>query len=143
VRIVYTPAEGDVQRYDFDPGKVNTMEAEAIEKATGLAWGEFGDKIQKGSAIALRALLWILQRRVHPTLKLADVQFQMDQISAEMDPDELRAAYEATVNDPDMPADKRARQLEYLEAEMAKAGIEPGEVPKAPGSAAVESTPAP
>jgi len=131
--LVYTPAEGDVQRYQFDPNSMPNFDAEAIERVTGWTLGEWGEKIQKGSVLATRALLWVLQRRTHPTLKFANVEFTTDQVSSEAEPAELIAARDAALEDDELTEDKRRIRLDAIYAEMDKAGIaRDTTAPKAP-----------
>lgn len=86
---VYQPDEGDRQEWWFDPHKIKTREAEAIEKKTGWDWEEFGTHLIKGSVVARRALLWMFLRRVHPVLKFEDLDFAVSEVTLEYSKEEL------------------------------------------------------
>lgn len=137
--LVYKPADGDEQRFQFSPEKMTSFEAESIERETGLTWQEFGEKLQRNSVIAMRALLWVLQRRVHPTLKLRDVSFAMSEVDIEAEPHELAAAREAVENDTTLSDEDRAAQLALIDEQVAKIGAEHA-VPKARGKNADSPT---
>lgn len=130
--LVFRPDEGDEQRYQFTPAKMSNFDAEAIERETGLTWAQFGEKLTQNSIIAMRALLWVLQRRQHPTLKYRDVSFQLDQVDVEPEPSELAAAREALLADDRLPDEERAAQLALVDEQIAKFGGEAA-VPKAHG----------
>jgi hypothetical protein len=89
VIVVYTPDEGEPQRWPFKPGRVMATEAEAIEKVTGYSFQEWGDAMEKGSATALRALVWILRKRHEdPTVRYRDVDFPLGAVEIEMEDDD-------------------------------------------------------
>jgi hypothetical protein len=133
VYLIYTPADDKEQRYHFDQASVTNFEAEGIERETGLTWTEFGERLQKNSVLALRALLWMLQRRVHPTLKFKDVHFLLGEVQAEMEPAELLAARENILAAGE--TDETADQLALIDAELAKLSVDPETpAPKAPAS---------
>lgn len=136
--LIYKPADGDEQRYHFDQASVTNFEAEGIERETGLTWTEFGERLQKNSVLALRALLWMLQRRVHPTLKFKDVSFKLGEVEAEMEPAELLAARENILAAGE--TDETAEQLALVDAELAKLGVDP-ETPAPKALASSDASP--
>jgi hypothetical protein len=117
--VTYKPDGGDVQEWSFHPRKMPSNEAEAIERATDMTWAEFSAQVMKGSVRARRALLWILLRRTHPTLKFADVAFTMDELDMSMDSAELAAMRTELekVDDDDV----RALALRQIDDEIAEA----------------------
>lgn len=88
---VYSPEDAERQEWWFDPKKIRSQEAEAIEKRTGWDWSEFGVHLLQGSVLARRALLWTYQRRVHPKLRFEDVDFAAGEIELEFSREELEA----------------------------------------------------
>lgn len=101
MKFAYTPEGADTKTWDFRPGTLPNVEAEAIEDATGWTYTEFGVKFMKGSSKAYHALLWVYLRRTHPGLKYDQVEFTSDEIEVSYEPDETRgliAALEALPN---------------------------------------------
>lgn len=92
--LVYKPEGQEEQQWEFNPRKMRSSEAEEIEKVTGWDFAEFGQHLQKGSQLALRALLWHYQRKTHPVLKFRDVDFGLDEVELRFDQDELAKAQE-------------------------------------------------
>lgn len=91
MRLVYAPEGAEPQSWVFDPNKIMSPEAEAIERATGWTFAEFGQQFLKGSTTARHALLWIMLRRKTPGIKYDEVQFSMAEVDVVFDDDELRA----------------------------------------------------
>ena len=125
-------SDGEEQRYHFDAVKVTNFEAEAVERETGWTWSEFGERLQRNSVTAMHALLWILQRRVHPTLKYRDVAFDMGQIEVEPELSELYEARDAAQDDRSLSDERRAEILAQIATEIEKLGGQPEQpAPKA------------
>jgi hypothetical protein len=125
----YRPAEGEAQTFVFKPSDMLNHESEAIEKRTGWAWAEFLEKLQKGSTLARRVLLWTYLRRVHHTVRFEDIQFKQGELELEFDRDELcemRAGVEAQAEQPDVD---KAAILAVIDAEIAKAAGGEGKAP--------------
>lgn len=134
--VIFRPADGDEQRYHFDADRVSNFEAESVERETGWTYSEWGDRLTRNSAIAMHALLWIVMRRVHPTLKYRDVAFDMSQVSVEPEPDELYAARAAVADGTSLSDEQRAEQLQQIDAELEKLGLDPEQpAPKGKGRA--------
>jgi len=86
MKIFYTPDDGDAQAWDFDPMRILTTEAEAIETVTGLTYIQFGEALGNGSMKAFRALVWIMRKRHEdPMLKYRDVDFPIGALTFEND----------------------------------------------------------
>lgn len=92
--IKYTPAEGEQQQFYFQLAKLMTVEAEKIEEVTGWSFDDFQTQLMKGFVKARRVLLWILLKRQHPTMKLADINVPVDAITVEFDRDEFDSMLE-------------------------------------------------
>lgn len=87
--------------YDFDPTKIHNVEAMAVEKATGMMFAEWGEALSKGSALAQTALIWIVQKRVNPSLAFDAVSFDMASVQVD-DEDKADASDPSSPPEPDV-----------------------------------------
>lgn len=94
MQFVYKPTGAPEQRWDFNPDKLMSPEAEAIERLTGTTFGKWVEDIKAGSMLALRAYLWVMLKRKEPTLKADQVQFSFSEVDLEPSRDELETARE-------------------------------------------------
>jgi hypothetical protein len=94
VFLVYSPEDGDVQRFPYNPRKMMSPEMEAIEKVTDRGWSAFTADVVQGNALCRRALLWVFLKRQHPVIKFADVSFMWDELSLEYSKQEYTAMIE-------------------------------------------------
>jgi hypothetical protein len=117
MRLVYAPeGQPEPTTWAVDLGKLRTMEVEAIERLTGLDYGStFKERLLKGNSLARRALLFTLQRRQHPTLKFADVDFADDELRLEFGLAELQAMRSAVEEAPSLTDDERVAALAELD----------------------------
>lgn len=121
------PAEA-AQRWEFNPDRVRTSEAELIEKRYGANWDTWRNDVRAGSARARRVLLWHLIRRKHNTLRYEDTpDFYMDELLVEHSVAELLELKErlakAKVDDEGMREQMAtALDIEITDA-MAREGI--------------------
>ncbi|WP_329311711.1 hypothetical protein [Streptomyces sp. NBC_01262] len=80
----YSRQGAEPQRWDLSEVRFLSSEAEAVERTTGLEWGEvlhWRTLVDKVSPTARRGLLWILLKRSDPTLRYS----ACDPVLAEMD----------------------------------------------------------
>lgn len=108
-KLIYVPEDGERQEFDFDPTGLMSVDAEAIEEAGGNQWetyGEFIDKLQRGSQRAWRAALWIMLRQQNPTLQFVHLVVKVNEIIwIEDDDEEDEPGKEGPVdNDTDSPS---------------------------------------
>lgn len=92
MKITYTPEDGEPQVFDYNPNRLMSAEREALEKQTGRSFNEFAMGVLKGDARCRRALLHILLKRQHPTLRFDDVDFCWDELTVEMTKGEIELA---------------------------------------------------
>ncbi len=92
MKFVYTPEGADPRSWDFDPNKLLNVEAEIIERHTGLTFAEVIENMSKGSMLALHGILFVLLKRSDPTLKWDSVQFSLSELDLDLDEDEAQAA---------------------------------------------------
>jgi hypothetical protein len=92
LKVTYTPEDGEPQVFDYNPNKLMSVEREALEKVTGRSFSDFAMGVLKGDSRCRRALLHVLLKRQHPTLRLDDVDFAWDELTVEMTKGELDLA---------------------------------------------------
>ena len=127
--LVYRPEGSDEQRWVFLPGKLRTIDTEAIERKTGWDYTtEFLAHLQKGNTLARRALVWVYLRRDHARMKFEDIDIAADEVELMYDRDELAQIREQIETQPFESETLRAQALQAIDADMANA-------PEAPGKA--------
>lgn len=85
MKVIYSPEGGSKRTWEIDQSNPAWDLMYASEKATDWPWEDFTDRLSRGSAIALQALIWILRRRDEPRLQLDAVQPQMSEIDFEVE----------------------------------------------------------
>lgn len=88
MQFVYKAEGIEPRRWEFQPYKLMSPEAELIERRTGMAFSDWARVVTEGSMIALRALLFVLLKRTDPTLKWEQLQFSMSEVDFELDDEE-------------------------------------------------------
>jgi hypothetical protein len=129
--LTYTPGEGDVQRWEFQLGKFRVGEQKAIQLASRMPFGSvFKKNLINGDVFARQALLWVLQRRLHSRLQLADVDFADDELVLEFDRGELQEMLDALekgdVEDGASEAE-RVQAIAAISAEIARLDADRGD----------------
>jgi hypothetical protein len=92
LKVTYSPEDGDEQVFDYNPNKLMSAEREALESRTGKPFSDFAMGVLKGDALCRRALLHVLLKRQHPTLRFDDVDFCWDELTVEMTKGEIDLA---------------------------------------------------
>jgi hypothetical protein len=105
---------GEELRWDFHPARLMSVEAEAIEKVTGLTYAEWGAALLKGSAGSSRALVWVLRKRSEPTLRYRDVDFPIGDLGIDLDAEEKAAVRVELASNTTLTDDERAEALAAL-----------------------------
>ena len=126
--VTYTPEGGDVQRWEFDPGRVRQSEAEILEKRYGGTYDKLRASIVTGESRARKVLLWHLLRRDHHALRFEDTpDFFMDELKVEHSHGELLTLRDRVLK-ANLPEDERDAVLTALDIELtdAIAGEEEG-----------------
>lgn len=128
--LVYQPEGSDEpKRWKYNPNKLLTPERELIEKLTSKNFTEFTVDVQKGNSRCRRALLFIFQKREHPTLKFDDVAFAWDELTLEHSKGELLLMREKLADS--VPADQLDAVRAALDEDIAAAYEDPDEEGKA------------
>lgn len=84
----YTQEGAETKSWEFAPQKLMNVEAEVIERHTGMTFGQWSDAVGNSSMLALHGLLFVMLKREIPTLKWDDVQFSLSEIAFEYSEDE-------------------------------------------------------
>ncbi|MFU0241657.1 hypothetical protein ACKI1J_38705 [Streptomyces scabiei] len=92
MKVIYTPEDGEEQVFKYNPNALMSAEREALEKVTGRPFNEFAMGVLKGDSRCRRALLHVLLKRQHPTLRFDDVDFLWDELVVEMTKGEIDLA---------------------------------------------------
>ncbi len=98
--LVYKPEGGSVRRWTFDPENPAWDLAYVAEKETDWPWAKFGARLEEGSYIALRALVYAFRKRDEPRLTIEAVQVTLGELDFEVE-DEPAAEPAAEVADPE------------------------------------------
>ena len=131
VKLTYAPEGVDPKAFEFEFERLLTPEVIAVEKLTGMTFGQWRQAVYDESMIAVHALLWVLLKRETPTLKPDQVQFAMADVVFDVDLSdaEAREVIERLRKQDTLPDDE-ASYLAELEARFAD-GAETAEDPKA------------
>lgn len=141
--VKYTPeGQSEPTEWDFNPDRVRSIDAEMIEKRSGLNYSKWVEAIQAGSAHARRVLLWHLQRKDHHTLRLEDVDFFMGDLEIDYsvaDLQKLRAQVDASAMDDVSKRDMLDRLDLEIANRLGKDELTADDLGKAPSSDAASS----
>lgn len=140
MRIIFTPAEGERREYDFDPDStLMSTESGVIEKLTGWDYrGEFQQRLP-ASTTAQRALLYVLEKRTHPTLMFKDFDYPAGAVVIEPSQSDIDRAREQLLSGKvALPQEQIAEYLEQLDAIEADGET----VPKSPAADSSDAGPA-
>lgn len=137
--VKFTPTEGDTRTYDLDDIRLMSTETGVIESLTGWSWGmhglEYQQRVAGGSTTAQRALLYVLEKRAHPTLVFKEFDYPADAVEVALGRSDFERI-KALVEDPStpIPAEQRAELLAQLEEGAAAFDDEPDPKDPAPVS---------
>jgi hypothetical protein len=133
VYLVYKPDGQPEQRWHYEPGRLHSGEMLLVEKASGFRYGaEFKQELMLGSTLARKALLWVMLRRTHQAIKLADVDFYDEQLQLIQDKDEIAAELAAMESEerPEGMSDAQwSAGLALLRRQLSEAPDAPGKAP--------------
>lgn len=93
--LTYTPEGADPRTWDVSPNKMPLPEVKAVQRASGLKFGEWADALVSADVDLIHALVWAMLKRQVPTLTIEQVDFTMDQISLDLSPAEVAQARDA------------------------------------------------
>ena len=75
----------DGQVFDYDASRLLNTEAIALQRVMGMPVPDWTKAMQKGDAIALTGLVWLLWRRAGRDVPFDDVEFDLGSIEVEDD----------------------------------------------------------
>jgi hypothetical protein len=118
VYLVYQP-EGteEPQRFPYKPQKLMTVEREVLERRSGQDFADFTKGVLNGNAVCRRALLWVMLKRAHPTLKFEDVDFAWDELKLEYSKQEYELMRDQLIE----AGTARPEQIDAINREIATA----------------------
>jgi hypothetical protein len=88
MKFVYKPEGVEPHKWDWDPDKLMSPEAEAIERHTKMTYVEWLDRLEKGSILAFHGLLYVMLKRTNPKLQWDEVQFSSSEVDFELSDEE-------------------------------------------------------
>ena len=83
--IVHTPADGEVERFDFR--SVRTSEASIITRlmSDDVSWPQVKARVNDNDPDALRAVAFVIKKRSNPSLRIDDFDPVADELASKMD----------------------------------------------------------
>lgn len=73
--------DGDALSFDFD--SIRAREAMDLEAVTGQTMTQWSTSLQSGSITALIGLVYLMKKRANPTIKFADVDFELAELKVD------------------------------------------------------------
>lgn len=137
--------------YDYT-GKLMLPEAAAIQKATGMTYGEWQTALNKGDVVAVAALLWVLKKRAGEIMPFSQLDFDVNELATTflredgtaMDMEALAARAQALMaEDPECTREQALGQAMAEEMKPAPAEQEPANPTEGAGTSLQEPVPAP
>lgn len=90
----------DGQAFEFDQSRITNVEGMAIERATGMLFGEWAEGLKKGSMLAQTALVWVVKKREDPTLRFDDIVYETLDVEDDGEPEIAPAPKEPEASEP-------------------------------------------
>jgi hypothetical protein len=121
MKLIYKPDDDKpAQVYDFEPSKLLSAEAEAIEdlKARWDTFEEFGQLFLKGNAKAHRAALWVMMRRVNPAVRFEDLNYPLAALRITFSDEESEKFIESIRKNPDLDKAQQDYLIQTLDLEI-------------------------
>lgn len=118
MKLVFKQDGKPTETYDFEPMKLLSVEAEAIEDLPGAKWDtfeEFGQMFLKGNSRAHRAALWICKRRLDPALRFQDLSYELGALRITFTDDEAARFIASIRENPDLDEQQKNYLIEILD----------------------------
>lgn len=129
MQLTYRPEGKEPTVWPFEPQKLLSSEAIALEKVTGFTYEEFGQQVLRGSMLARRALLWVYLKRGEPTLRFDQLDPPVEAIELSFDPDELTKIRDEVFKNQDLTDSERYQALEEIDRQLSEVQVEAPKVP--------------
>ncbi|MEU3426591.1 hypothetical protein [Streptomyces gardneri] len=87
--IVHTPADGDVERFDFR--SVRTSEASIITSlvSADLSWQQVKARLHEDDPDVMRVIAFVIKKRSNPSLRIGDFDPAVDELAVKLDRKEI------------------------------------------------------
>jgi len=92
VKVIYKPEGGSERSWTFDAENPAWDLTYVTELETGWPWEDFSDRLSRGSAIAMRALIYTFRKRDEPRLNIDAVTVTLGEIDFEELPEPKKKA---------------------------------------------------
>lgn len=79
----------DDKRWEFEPGKLMSVEVIEIEKRTGMKYPEWLDAFRAGSMLAIHAFVFVMTKRERPGVKWDEIRFTFDDTGWDVEDSDL------------------------------------------------------
>lgn len=119
--MIYKPGGKEEQRFRYDPNKLMSAEREALERRTERDFSDFTQAVLSGNSLCRRALLFMFQKRAHPTIRWDDVDFAWDELELQFSRDEYQLMRDAVEQDSAISDSERRARLDAIDLEMSTA----------------------
>jgi hypothetical protein len=131
MKLVYDPDPGNTppEEYDFEPSKLMSAEAEAIEDLKGVKWDsfeEFGQLFLKGNSKAHRAALWIMKYRKDRSVRFEDLSYPLEALRITFTGEESRKFIESIRENPDLDEDQKNYLIKTLDLSVYEGQMKDG-----------------
>lgn len=142
--VLYRPEGQEEQRFEFRPGQLRLSEQAQVEKIYRRLTGDKKSFLQvmedmkEGDAVAVRVVLHFVLKRVHPVLRIEDVDPTGDEVEIRYSRAELEEVRDNIASAPDFP--EKEMLLARLDMDIAMAPDDNGEPGKATGSASAATS---
>ena len=103
--IVYSPEDGETERYDTR--KLLTSEASIAARTVGMKWPEVQAALNEDDPEAMRAVAWVMRKRQQPTLRFGEFDPAVDELAVRWDHREITDKL-TEASRIDAPEDERA-----------------------------------
>lgn len=85
--IVYSPADGDEERYDARTLRVS--EVSIVQRTVDMTWSAIEEGLEKDDPEAMRGIVWVLKKRTNPTVRFGDFDPIVGELVTRMDKKEV------------------------------------------------------
>lgn len=159
--IIYTPADGEPEHYDARDLLVS--EASIVQRTIDMKWGDIQQGLEREDIDAMRGVVWVLKKRVQPTLRFGDFDPRVGEMVTRMSrrevTDYVENAFSMAGTDPELTRervaeilaelpDSAAAEPEHARELIARLAKDPKDQPDTPGpgepeQASASSSPTP
>jgi hypothetical protein len=114
--IIYTPADGEPERYDARTLRVS--EASIVQRTVDLKWAEILQGLNDEDIDAMRGVVWVLKKRSNPSLRFGEFDPGVDEMVTRMDKreisDYIEGAFQVADANPEVSREDIAHALRAM-----------------------------